>query len=330
MGKDHPNDNPRIFSKGCKLTTFITELFSKEYAGQILNSVPDNVKSTTTFAEAFGEAIVRFTHFGKMADDTGTTSYAMFAAFVRCMAIICRSSQKMVDIVLPVLLRRGDLLQESAMTGLLIQIKPRKAKGSVTKYEINEKALGFFPASQAEYLRPYITLVAEVGVQSPTDPLGVTEAKTKGKVTQSTKSIKGKAKPTTSKARSPPEPSTSSHRATPSVLSIPEQPKKIAHPRNLHPRYSIFACGCSDTVYNVIGPYDQYLYKSLLGNRDVLDEHPRKDEGSLSAVRMMKPFWSAGPSCYGWIDEPSLQERQAWCDDDGELFVGRYNDDETL
>jgi hypothetical protein len=72
------------FSKGCKLTTFIKHPFSDNYANQILNSIPDNIKWSTTFAEAFKDAIVRFTHFGKMADDTGTTTHAMFAAFVRC------------------------------------------------------------------------------------------------------------------------------------------------------------------------------------------------------------------------------------------------------
>ena len=38
--KDHPNDSPSHFSKGCKLTTFIRELFSEGYANEILNSRP--------------------------------------------------------------------------------------------------------------------------------------------------------------------------------------------------------------------------------------------------------------------------------------------------
>jgi hypothetical protein len=46
----------------------------------------------------------------------------------------------------------------------LIQVKRRKAKGSVLRYEINQKALGFFPApadSTAD-TRPYVTLVTEM------------------------------------------------------------------------------------------------------------------------------------------------------------------------
>jgi hypothetical protein len=39
--KDYANDSPYNFSKGCKLTTFMEELCSKDYAKQILDSVPD-------------------------------------------------------------------------------------------------------------------------------------------------------------------------------------------------------------------------------------------------------------------------------------------------
>ncbi|KAH7918081.1 hypothetical protein BV22DRAFT_1134873 [Leucogyrophana mollusca] len=78
-----------VFSRGCGLITFITELFTETYAGRILSSVPDNVHSTTNFVDAFKDAQVRFTHFGKMADDAGATSPALLAAFIRGMAIIC-------------------------------------------------------------------------------------------------------------------------------------------------------------------------------------------------------------------------------------------------
>jgi hypothetical protein len=126
--RDHVKDPHYNFSKGCKLTTFIQELFSEDYAKEILDSVPDNIKSSTTFETVFKDAIVRFTHFGRMADSTGTTTHAMFAAFVRCMAIIGWSSQKIVDILIPVLRNREEKLSESAMTGLLIQVKRHKKK----------------------------------------------------------------------------------------------------------------------------------------------------------------------------------------------------------
>jgi hypothetical protein len=152
---DYPNELQHNFSRGCKLITFIKTLFSDDCAEQDLNSVPGNIKSLTTFATAFKDTVVRFTHFGKMADDTATTTDAMFATFIRCMAVICWSSQKSVDLLIPVLLARGEKLQESVMTGLLIQIKRRRAKGSVIQYAIDQDALGFIPAP-TKVVRPYI------------------------------------------------------------------------------------------------------------------------------------------------------------------------------
>ena len=70
MRKDHPRDPPHIFSKGRMLITFIRELFCKDYAIQILNSVPDNAKSKTKFPTAFSNAVICFTHFGKMTETT--------------------------------------------------------------------------------------------------------------------------------------------------------------------------------------------------------------------------------------------------------------------
>jgi hypothetical protein len=322
--KDHPKDFPQIFSRGCKLITFISELFSENYAAQILNSVPDNSKSTTKFSKAFANAVVRFTHFGKMADDTGTTSYATFAAFVRCMAIICWSSQDTVDILIPVLLESGAMLKESAMTSMAIQVKRRKVKGSPAAYEIDQKAIGFFPPSSEtdKDVRPYITLVAELGVQLPISPIAVTKPKIRQTLTQDVP--KKEKEPYKRKTATP-------SLSTPSKLYIPRQPVKMAHPTDVHPRYSIFAYGCSDTVYNVIARSDRPLYKLLLANRNFLDEHARDDACSLSAVRRMKPFWSAGSECYHWIEEPFLNkfENQHHDDDDdyGELQVGKNEED---
>jgi hypothetical protein len=327
---DYPNNLQHNFSSGCKLMTFIKTLFSDDCAKRVLNSVPDNVKSSTTFATEFEDAVVRFTHFGKMADDTAVTTHAMFAAFVRCMAVICWSSQNTVDLLIPVLLMSREKLRESVMTGLLIQVKRRKAKGSIIQYEINQDALGFFPApidSTAD-VRPYITLVAELGVQLPISPAASTNVKVREKLAQSYPNPPMTALET---PRKPPVVEMSTVFITPSKLRIPEQPKRIAHSRDVHPRYSIFAYGCSDTVYGVIGHSDRAVYKFLLANHDMLDEHPRKDEDSLRAVRTMKPFWSAGLDCYHWIESAFLRKYQVWeDDDDGGLAIGKYDSDDDL
>ena len=112
------------------------EFFSKDYAQLILDSTPNNIELSMTFQMVFIDAIVHFTHFGKMADDTGMTTHAMFAAFVQCMAITSWSSQETVNILIPMLRHHDEKLSESAMTGLLIQVKRRNQKGTMEKHDI--------------------------------------------------------------------------------------------------------------------------------------------------------------------------------------------------
>jgi hypothetical protein len=144
----------------------------------------------------------------------------MWVAFVQCMAIICWSSQKTVDIVIPVLLKRESMIEESTMTGLLIQVKRRKDKGSDIQYEINQQEVGFFPADSTADRRPYVTLVAEVGVQLPFSPAAITETKVRDKIHKH--------------ALNPPRTltivKTAIHK-TLSNLHIPKQPKSIAYPK---------------------------------------------------------------------------------------------------
>jgi hypothetical protein len=67
MALSNGTDDPGAIDSGCYLTTFIEELFCPHIAERILQAIPDNIKSPTTFRVAFAGAKVRFTHFGKMA-----------------------------------------------------------------------------------------------------------------------------------------------------------------------------------------------------------------------------------------------------------------------
>jgi hypothetical protein len=223
------------------------------------------------------------------------------------------------------LLDRKEKLSESAMTGLLIQVKQRKKKGTTQKYAIYQEKFQFFPpptkmtidpTAKTTDTRPYVTLVAEVGVQSPISVAASTPVIIRKKMFKS--------------APNPPAIVGTSTVSTtdPQSLYIPVQPA-IRHLRDVHPRYSIFAYGCSDKVYSVIAESDRAGYKALLGNRDMLDEHPRKDDASLLAVRTMKQFWSAGNGCYKWIEDDFIHMYEEWEDNDGGLAVGKYEDSET-
>ncbi|KZP24260.1 hypothetical protein FIBSPDRAFT_1012129 [Athelia psychrophila] len=266
-------------SRGVSLIAFIEELFG-DRAEHILDSIPDNTKSKVTFREAFKHAWVRFTHFGKMGDATGTTLAAARAAFIRCMAIICRSGQMLVDFLLPIFFcpdGAKSLLTEANMSALLIQVKRRAAKGAQAKYAINQSIIGFFPDGTANQ-QPYVTLVMELGVQ-PNMPQALAES-------------------IATPAAVPP---------TPSKLDIAAQ----GHATDVHPRYSIFAYGCSDTVYGVIAPDERARYQNILASRDFLHEHPRQTHRSLDAVKRLKPFFSIGLSSYHWIQDAKLDGAQA-------------------
>ncbi|KAH7920465.1 hypothetical protein BV22DRAFT_1181105, partial [Leucogyrophana mollusca] len=276
-----------VFSRGCGLITFIKELFTETYTGQILSSVPDNVHSTTNFVDAFKDAQVRFTHFGKMADDTGATSPALLAAFIQGMAIICWDLQDLVDLVIP-----NDPLAVSSMTGILMQVKLRRNTGPVSKYAVDQKVVGLFTHTEdQDVLNPYITPVAALGAQL--------RSRRRGKCVIA-------------------QPS----KTTPSKLHIPQQPQRISRAAKKHPRYSIFAYGCSNTVYRVIENESRLLYKSLLANKDFLDEHPRQDKDSLAAVWRLKPFWTIGATCYHWIKLPFLRgHHEPAPDEEGGVIV---------
>lgn len=307
-----------LYSKGVSLITFIEELFVDHYAEEILDSTPNNVTDDTPFREAFSKAKVRFTHFGKMADESGTTSDAAWTALIRGMAIIAALGTRSLDLLLPVLLSEDAIICEEAVTAILISIKRRKKKGTLVNYEVDEKEIGFFPPHESpeSSRRPYISLVMELGVQpSPSKP-------TKGKGKRSGTTV---AAPSSSKQRE----SGSKRQETPSQIKIPEQGRRH-HSSSAHPRYSIFSYGCSNTVYNGISPTQREKYQFLLASRDFLTEHPRQEDELLSILRRMKPFWKAGRDFYHWIgDIPTrlLPETENEIGDEGVMIGTDFTGD---
>lgn len=277
--RDCPEKTPLNFSAGCRLINFIIMLYTDECANMVLDSTPDNLEGIQ-FREAFKDALICFTHFGKMADDTGMTSTAAWAAFIRHMAIICRNGQHTVDCILPVLLW-DTWLCEHVMTGMLVQFKRQIQGGTIAEHSIDQAKIGFFPKALEECThgssptsyRPYISLIMELGVQVKTPE----EAKTA--------TISSFKKKSDSRPRTPPP-----------IEGSPDQ----------HARYNIFAYGCSSTVYRGIDAGHKASYALLLSSRDFLGEHPRKDAQSLEAVRRMKPFWNGGEDCYHWVEHDNI------------------------
>ncbi|KAH8113031.1 hypothetical protein DFH11DRAFT_1727969 [Phellopilus nigrolimitatus] len=287
--RDDPVDESSEFpfySRGVPLKYFIKALFGKNHAEHIFKSHPDNVRNGQTFEQAFERAWVRFTHFQRAGDSSVITTEVAWAAAARAMAFQCSSGQAGMDIFIPVVLR-DEKLQEEIMTGILVHLDDRVSAETKVRAEIDERDIGFFQTQPADGLnantdsRPYITIVMELGVL----PFYRTQSE-------------NEAKSNATKADCAPSPAENST-ATKNFATSSWCPETVAHPR-----YSIFAIGCSPSVYNVVD--DKDVYATLLSSRHILQEHSRQTPDSLSAVRRLKPFWIAGPECFDWVGETKL------------------------
>ncbi|EGO24869.1 hypothetical protein SERLADRAFT_415804 [Serpula lacrymans var. lacrymans S7.9] len=327
---------PQNYSQGVRLIDFLKALFSETWMDEIMRCIPDNVSSEVTLKDMFKESYIRFTHFGKMVDDTGTTTEAMYAAFLRGMAIITRDNQQGVDIMIPILMWDKELC-EYVMTAILIQVKWRICAGSINAYLINQRDINLFPddciskevqndvqsdpyfeftlerprENSGEPVRPYISLILELGVQ-PKLPRGSginsqvyknLAKKTAPRVVQSVQIVERGSHSTAKRQKL-------DHLDTLSKIHVIKG-GKIRHHHDLHPRYNIFAYGCSSTVYRAIDGTDKNVLAKLLRIHDLLAEHPRQDSRSLEAVRRMKPFWSAGEPSYHWLESNLLNPKNA-------------------
>ncbi|KAI6101678.1 hypothetical protein EDD17DRAFT_1786370 [Pisolithus thermaeus] len=169
--KRYPTGEPN-FSKGCSVVRLLKALFANRYHAEILMSKPDNdVSSTCSLEDAFEYAVVRFTHFIRAVDESVMNTKSMVSAFLRGAALICQNQQKTIDIIIPILLDKCSVLKESLMSALLIQVNGRRQRSSSTVNIIDEKDHDFFPNKvsmrRREDTRPYVTLVAELGVDNP-------------------------------------------------------------------------------------------------------------------------------------------------------------------
>ena len=299
---DRPKNTPPNFSAGCRLTTFIKMLYSDACANMVLNSTPDNMEGIP-FEEAFKDALVCFTHFGKMADDTGVTSTAAWAAFIRHMAIMCRNSRRSIDCILPVLLWDTQLC-EHAMTAVLVQFKQ---SGTIAELSIDQAKFNFFPKALEKCThgsipmsyRPYVSLIMELGVQAKAPQ------ETKTTAIYEPDQYSSSSMTSDGRPRTPSPIEGGPDHATPPKTHIPQYGRRH-RPEEGHARYSIFACGCSPAVYRGIDDAHKASYALLLGSRDFLGEHPRTDARTLRAVRRMKPFWNGGEDCYHWIEHGDI------------------------
>ncbi|THH04706.1 hypothetical protein EW146_g10109 [Bondarzewia mesenterica] len=180
------------------------------------------------------------------------------------MAFIARTGQAVVDFLIPVLLR-NELLREEVTTGTLVQVKRRETAGSVAACDIKAEDISFFSTSDPfiEDRRPYCTIVMELGVQ-PAIPEYGSKAKKQARIFRphddTQKSLSRVDIKQAGVARG-------------KLRSADEAQTKV------HPRYNIYAYGCSGTVYKGIMPEDKSIYAFLLVSRDSCRNTPALTNG---------------------------------------------------
>ncbi len=278
--RDTTSDLPKKYSRGVTVEAFLKALFSEKYTANVLSCRPDMGGCNTSLKDAFKDAYVRFTHFVQYGNKNHIDTHSALAGIARGMAVQVKHTEATIDLMVPITMEQENL-REEIMSGILIQIKARSTTRVVN---IDADKLGFFPAG-CKKVRPYIAILMQLGLQ--------TEAHKRQYALATSAALTG------------------SHKASHSPSKVITK-QTTRHTRlvdtGLHPRYAINVWGCSPAVYGVV--HNKDIYAELLISRNVMDEHPRRDEPNLAAVRRMKPVWERNEDCYDWIDDEVLQGRE--------------------
>jgi len=305
----------KLYTSPILVITFFRALFSQEYVDKLLRRRADNSSAGLTFEEAFTDAYVMFTHFGKAADDWCMSHAFMFMALCRNMAISCREGMEYADLCIPIHFGGGALLSRNTTSAILISIKDKvDAMGSNRTFvDVNKMAF-----TQDGTSRPLIILVLQLGVQAKGAFIPI-------KITK--------------KPREPGLLATPERRGR-GGTSIPQTPVAFELPRNVEPTdertttrsmgknkglacYTIDVRGCSSKIFNVMKVEDKPLFDDLLASRNFLSEHSRQDTDHLSAVLAQKPVWTRGPECCSWAEltaKPPDQPKEEAADEDNIVF----------
>lgn len=282
----NPDGQEPLFSLGCRLIDWISQLFAPDLAREILHSKPANC-GDQTFEEVFKDAWIRVTHYAQAGDEHvfNAGTHAMLAAFVRGMTFICRDENgggsSFVNFVIPVLLRDVKI-GSSVMTAVFIRVGRRARMGTYPIIDA-EKHFDFFHPEHnlSEDDRPYVTLIMDLGVRDPLLDRAIPLAKAKLPLTKHEVSSD-----------------------TPPIKVERSSRRQSQTQKRKHPRYEISVSGCSNTLYNLITEDKVVKYKEILRMPELIPEHTRKE--TISQVMQMKPVFVSGKESYAWIESGVL------------------------
>ena len=275
-----------LYTTEVKLIDFLRELFGDHhYDNTIAKSKPS--AGQIPFDEAFKDAYVRFTHFGRNRNATLANTKGASAAILRSMAIQCHSGQEMIDIIIPVALKTQGL-QEENMSAVKISIKDRRVRNTKAKVDIRASKISIFPTNQVKYGgtehgRPYMALILELGTEPTTRKPPVNrEAKISAEMTE------------VDEVDDPDEIELSDKDLQlGTVIAKPpptrQSTRNTADQRIVNPCYTVYAYGCTSYVYKVVK--NENVFSSLLGSRTLFGEE---------SIQRLKPVWEDSEACLDW------------------------------
>ncbi|KAI0044973.1 hypothetical protein FA95DRAFT_1608076 [Auriscalpium vulgare] len=105
---------------------FLRSLLPADAVQTILSSTPSHLSdakyTSTTFAEAFKDAKIYFTHYVKIDDFAVLSRKYLVGLITRGVAVMCPNNQRAVDIVIP-FLYFDNRLQRTNVSAILVQVK---------------------------------------------------------------------------------------------------------------------------------------------------------------------------------------------------------------
>ncbi len=330
LAHDHAviTSGERYYSRPISVKAFFKALFQEQVAERVLNSVPDNHPEGQTLREVYKNAVLNFTHFVDWVDDEFSEHVAI-GCFMRNMALICRSKHSFVDVFLPIVLDRTAPLGPEVMSGIFVQFKLRDNPRFLSAYAFDEKRMGFFVPDQeadGKTLRPYITLIMQPGVVTPTSLLARMHTTPPSQTANTSQAQASGADTQEVHVDSGPPDATfeGPHPRRPGTPQPVQEQKEEEEEEKAadHPRYSMYVHGCLHSVYNVVSKRGEETYEQIIRYYD-LSQHTRVDPESLALMRNLKPTFSAASwSWFKQILEADGTTAQDWQGDRCNIFFG--------
>lgn len=276
------------YSRGCKLPSFIKQLFAQDFSETIFSSLPDTIgkgqNGSRPFKDVFDNAVVRLTHFVKFNDDSAFSLEAFLAMYLRGAGIICRENQKAVDAIIPIC-RTPENPSAEQMTAIFVQMKAQKKQSSKTHVVIDRTKLRRSLQDIVHW--PYISLVMDMAVSDPSQQ--------ETEVPTSYPNTGRKAPKSGQKAPGGSDP------------AVQVSTAGIHHHLDEGPaRYAIFVYGLDDRGYANMAEAQVTGYSIMLGKSRLLASHPHQENAALEALLRMKPFFSGGRHGFHWIRDEWL------------------------